>query len=571
MSMRSTLTRFSRAAALVGTLLPCAAVHTAPLPEVVDRVIDAHPDIRSAQALLNAADALVGQARSAYYPTLGLNWNAADSRDEQLGAPLDRTIRRSEAVLSWNLFRGAADVQRNRSARYERAAASADLAWTREQVALEVAERYTEVLRLRRVLAHSAGLMDDYRQLYDKVRTRAEAGRLSSADVEQIRVDLIQVESRHADLQSQLDAAEYRFARITGQPPEALSAPGFAPAEWSRDTLLAAAEQFSPRLKAARERVKARQADVGVARGRLMPSVDLELRKRLSARIEPAQVSDTVDATQLSVALEIPLGGGDFSRIREALERRDAALASADAARLAIDTELAPLVREREQLLHIQPRLRERVDASRRLVDAYTLQFDAARRSLSDLASAHADRFSARTEVLDNSVRIFAIEARLLSLTGALRERLAHAYRPATLPQESSPVAAADHTPQATAAEQANENPAPGFDAAEQVGAWARDWSAGSYPDYRRHYSADFTTSDHPSTAAWERERRQRVSRTGIAVSIRALTTATLPDGRVMTRFVQHYRAPAYEDTVAKVLLWSRHDTGWQIVRETVE
>ena len=71
MSMRSTLTRFSRAAALVGTLLPCAAVHTAPLPEVVDRVIDAHPDIRSAQALLNAADALVGQARSATIRAVG--------------------------------------------------------------------------------------------------------------------------------------------------------------------------------------------------------------------------------------------------------------------------------------------------------------------------------------------------------------------------------------------------------------------------------------------------------------------------------------------------------------------
>ena len=62
---------------------------------------------------------------------------------------------------------------------------------------------------------------------------------------------------------------------------------------------------------------------------------------------------------------------------------------------------------ELEQLRKIRGQLIERIKASHRLVDAYALQFDAGRRSLSDLANAHTDRFNAQSELLDNSVRQF--------------------------------------------------------------------------------------------------------------------------------------------------------------------
>ena len=118
----------------------------APLPEVVQQVLDAHPDVRSAQSC-SRPDEVARQARSAFYPTFGLDWRAADSRDEQLGNSLDRSIRRSEAVLSWNLFRGAADLHRSRSASEDREAAQADLDSAREQVALRITEVYLDVLR----------------------------------------------------------------------------------------------------------------------------------------------------------------------------------------------------------------------------------------------------------------------------------------------------------------------------------------------------------------------------------------------------------------------------------------
>lgn len=558
----------------------------APLPEVVRQVLDAHPDVRSARSLLMAADEVASQARSAFYPTLGVDWRAADSRDEQLGNSLDRSVRRSEAVLSWNLFRGAADLHRSRSASADRSAAQADLDSTREQVALRIAEVYLDVLRQQQLMIHSNKLLEDYRQLRDQIELRAEAGRISQADVEQIRVNLISVEARHTRIAADLASAEYRFTRITGLPAEDLSLPGFMAREWDQESLLDIAREHNPRLQAALRRVKARTEDIGVARGSLMPSIDVELRKRLSARIDPAQLSDTVDSTQLTVALQIPLGGANFSRISEAAERRDAALAAADSARLDIDTQLAPQLNDLEQLHKIRGRLIERIKASHRLVEAYALQFDAGRRSLSDLANAHSDRFAAQSELLDNSVQQFNIEAGVLSLVGELRSALAGNYQPAAFEVVANPVSVgiaadtsarpeampqgtgtADLPPpssQLTAAE-------PGFDAAKQVDSWAADWSVGDFERYRKHYADDFRPGTNASTRDWERERRKRLASPDIRVAVGALTVAALPDGRMLTSFVQDYSAKHYSDTVNKQLVWERQGDAWLIVRESAD
>lgn len=578
--------RCSRAIAfamLAGFAWPGVA---APLPEVVQQVLDAHPDVRSAQSLLKASDEVARQARSAFYPTFGLDWRAADSRDEQLGNSLDRSIRRSEAVLSWNLFRGAADLHRSRSASQDREAAQADLDSAREQVALRITEVYLDVLRQQQLLIHSSRLLEDYRQLRDQIEVRAAAGRISQADVEQIRVNLIEVEARHTRIQADLASAEYRFTRITRLPAENLSLPGFMAREWDQDSLLDLAREHNPRLQAALRRVKARSEDIGVARGSILPSIDLELRKRLSAKIDPAQLSDTVDSTQLTVALQIPLGGASFSRVSEAAERRDAAQAAADSARLDIDTQLAPQLNELEQLRKIRGQLIERIKASHRLVDAYALQFDAGRRSLSDLANAHTDRFNAQSELLDNSVRQFNLEAALLALTGELRIALAGNYVPAAFdvvrnPEAPDATRAKDDDTRATppAAENAPTHGMPaaemttalGFDAAALVTAWAADWSSGDYPRYRSHYVADFRSRAHATTREWERERRERLAKPGIHVDVREITVAALPDGRMLTSFIQNYAARGYSDTVSKQLLWEHGADTWRIVGESTD
>ena len=100
---------------LLSTFGTSAMADTETLPAVVERVLLQQPSVRSAQALLNAADSQVSQVRSDYLPTASLGYRSGKSRDETQGIPFDRTVRRSDASLCWNLFNGGTDFYRLRS------------------------------------------------------------------------------------------------------------------------------------------------------------------------------------------------------------------------------------------------------------------------------------------------------------------------------------------------------------------------------------------------------------------------------------------------------------------------
>lgn len=68
--------------------------------------------------------------------------------------------------------------------------------------------------------------------------------------------------------------------------------------------------------------------------------------------------------------------------------------------------------------------LAARVAASDKVVQAYDLQFSAARRSISDLISARGEAFRARYDLLDNRMQQLSSSAQILSLLGRLRKSM---------------------------------------------------------------------------------------------------------------------------------------------------
>ncbi|MDP2833729.1 MAG: TolC family protein [Pseudomonadota bacterium] len=210
---------------LLLALLTCAQALAAPLPAVVEQVLQRHPDIRSSQALLDATDAQIRQTRSDFFPTFGLNYRQSDARDSQSGVSIDRNTQRGNAVLRWNLFNGRADTHRLRSVGLNREAAVADLDDAHERIALEVTEAYAELVRLRQRLDLAEVLIKEYEALHVSVKKRVDAGRVSPADLDQIQSDLIRIRTQQSQLRGQLGGAEYRYRLLTGLPPANLSSP----------------------------------------------------------------------------------------------------------------------------------------------------------------------------------------------------------------------------------------------------------------------------------------------------------------------------------------------------------
>jgi len=420
-------------------LLTCAPALAAPLPAVVDQVLQRHPDIQSSQALLDATEAQIRQTRSDFYPTFGLNYRQSDARDSQSGVSIDRNTQRGNAVLRWNLFNGLADSNRLRTAGFNRDAAIADLDDAHERIALEVTEAYAELVRLRQRLELADVLIKEYEALRISVKKRVEAGRVSPADLDQIQSDLLRIRAQQSQLRGQMGGSEYRYRQLTGQPAANLSSPWLEAPENARDLaqLQDLLETESPRLRAGMQRTAARAAEVSVARGAYWPSLDLELNHRLYANITPAAVSDTERSSQISLNLEIPLGGKTFARVDETVERRKAAQAALDTLQLNLSGDLGALHQELAEARAIQPELVERVETTSRVYHAYRLQFDAGKRSLLDVATTQNERFAALGDVIDNRNLQLVDQARLLSLVGKLRQTLSSGYRdsPLTAPK----------------------------------------------------------------------------------------------------------------------------------------
>lgn len=407
------------------------SVQAAPLPVVVEQVLQRHPDLESARALIEAGEAQMRAVRSDFYPTLGLNHRRMNARDEDNGLSRDRDLDRGNATLRWNLFNGRIDTHRLRGAGHNRDAAVADLDEAHERIALEVAEAHGEIARLRQRVQLAARLIREYEALRDAVKQRVEAGRVSPADLDQAQSDLIRIRAQMSQLRGQLAGVEHRYRQLTGQEPVNLGLPWLEAPEQARDRagLLQLLETGNPQLRAVQRRADARAAEMEVARGAYWPSLDLELSRRLHADITPAAVSDTRRSDQISLNLEIPLGGRNVARVEESAQRLRAARAAVDSLRLSLAQDLGMLHEELTEAAAIEPDLLERVATTQRIHQAYRLQFDAGKRSLLDVAQAMSERFTALADVIDNRNLRFLDQARLLKSVGLLRQTLAGGYR----------------------------------------------------------------------------------------------------------------------------------------------
>jgi TolC family type I secretion outer membrane protein len=406
--------------------LQSSQVMGAPLADVVRHVLDTHPDVVSARALLDAANERIRQSRSEYLPTAGLSYENSGTTEEISGASIDRDTSRLDATLRWNLFRGFADRGAISSATARKAASASELEDVREALALKVLEVYLDVQRNRALVEVSAAQIESLEALAQRVGKRAELGRISRVTVHQANTRLVQARNRHIQLRAALSGSELRFREITGMTPDDLVLPVLDEqiADVSIDVLYQRAIDGNPRIQAARETARSRAADIDVARGGLMPTVDLELRKRLFADVEPDSSIDLDTSVRLVVNYDFPLGGASLSRKSEAVSLKSAAEQRVASLEREVRADVAAVSRQLVEDRNIAANLEANVAAAEAVVKAYHLQFDAGKRTLLDLLTAYADLYQAEAAVLDNRFRQLASTARIYYQLGLLQTQL---------------------------------------------------------------------------------------------------------------------------------------------------
>lgn len=299
------------------------------LAELVDDALQSSPDMRLAQARLREARARRTVARSGLYPEVGASATASRSKSsEEIGSGDTRNAFSAGFDASWEIdvFGG---VRRGiEAAQADLESSEADLHNTQVSLAAEVALNYVELRAFQNRLAIARDNLAAQAETLQLTDWRAQAGLVSSQDVEQARTNYEQTRAQIPSLETSLAEAEHRLAILLGRQPGSLNerlaagaelpmAPASIAVGIPADTL-----RQRPDVRAAERRLAAETARVGVAEAARYPGFNLSGSIGLDALTFSALGNGSAGAYSLLAGITAPIFNA--GRLRAQVEIQNA-------------------------------------------------------------------------------------------------------------------------------------------------------------------------------------------------------------------------------------------------------
>ena len=280
---------------LLSSFLGLVALPAAPW--TIDRALEAalkdNPDARLAQQRAEAAEAMVGQARAAWYPQVSLQGRYTQTNSPMMAfgsilnqrafnfgldfnhpGPIDNL--NATASVAYNLYSGGRPTAGLAAAHSGVRAAAEDVRAAHNQLGAAVVKAYLDIRKAREAVGALAAGTDAYAAAIDVARARYEAGQMLKADLLNLEVQLASTREQLASARHGAALAERAFNFVLGAENPAV------PVELAEvDPALAglavpATADFSarPELIGLRARVDAAESMRRAARGGRQPSVN---------------------------------------------------------------------------------------------------------------------------------------------------------------------------------------------------------------------------------------------------------------------------------------------------------
>lgn len=375
------------------------------LSELVDSALQASPDLRSAKARLREARARRAVARAGLFPEVTASGNASRSHSsEETGSGDTRKLYTAGFDASWelDLFGG---IRRGiEAAGADLEASVASLHDAQVSLAAEVAQNYVDIrtLQLRRGIARDN--LASQSETLQLTQWRAQAGLVSSQDVEQARSSREQTRAQIPSLETSLAEAEHRLDILLGNAPgtlhERLAVPCALPEVPDQIAVGIPADALRqrPDVRAAERTLAAETARVGVAQAERYPSFTLSGSLGLEALTLGALGNGGAATSSLLGGITAPIFNA--GRLRSQVEIQDAVR---EQAQVAYEQAVLTALQEVESALVSLARTRERAES---LASA-----DDAARNAAELAQ---QRYSAGLidfqSVLDTQRNVLSVE-----------------------------------------------------------------------------------------------------------------------------------------------------------------
>jgi outer membrane protein len=300
-----------------------------------------NPSLNAQRAALRAIDENVPQALSGYRPKLSITANGGDNytsvESHTYGANGTSTAGQVSTVTGVNtpyvsrgvaatatqtLYNGLQTANRVRQAESQVMGARETLRVTEQQVLLDAATAYMNLLRDEAILELNRRNVEVLTEQLKQTRDRLSVGEVTRTDVAQSESRLAAGRSSLLGAQSNYVTSTANYQRVIGVPPGKLK-PGtpvdhFAPAKLN--AAISQGQQQSPSVLAAIYGVDIAELAVKINEGSLYPN--LALTATASQNYYPVYSTNRQFIGTIGGVLTIPIyqGGGEYAAIRQAKE-----------------------------------------------------------------------------------------------------------------------------------------------------------------------------------------------------------------------------------------------------------
>lgn len=383
------------------------------LSRLVNEALLANPELRGAQARLREARARRGVAASERFPEVAASGSGSRSRSsEETGSGATNELFRVGFDASWELDLFGSIRRNIEAAEADFEASLASLQDTRVSLAAEVALNYIEVRTLQIRLGIARDNLASQTETLQLTDWRAQAGLVSSQDVEQARTSREQTRAQIPSLETSLAEAEHRLDILLGKPPGMLhnrlaasrnlpEIPEQLAVGIPADTL-----RQRPDVRAAERTLAAQTALVGVAEAARYPAFNLSGSIGLEALTLGALGNSGSSASSLLTGITAPIFNA--GRLRSQVDIQDAVREQAE---VAYEQTVLNALQDVEDALVALARNGERLEA-----------LSIAAESANNAAQLARQRYSAGLidfqPVLDTQRSVLSVEDSLASARG---------------------------------------------------------------------------------------------------------------------------------------------------------
>jgi NodT family efflux transporter outer membrane factor (OMF) lipoprotein len=285
----------------------------AELEQLMAEALAANHDLAAAVTRIEQAKATARMASSRLLPYASMS--VAGSRQREIGG--DRNLASSDdsqLSVSYELDLWGANRANVQAAAARVAARKYDMESTRLVLQADVASYYFQTLALKDRLAIAQKNLEAAHSLMSLIEVRYSSGAASGLDVAQQRTALLNIEAEVPELQQSLTETQSALALLLGRVPQAFDVRTQSLADVIPPAIAAGQPgnllQRRPDVRAAEADLLAANADIGVARAALYPSMELSATGLVTNWLTGG--SSTVAALTTSLA-QVLFDGGERS------------------------------------------------------------------------------------------------------------------------------------------------------------------------------------------------------------------------------------------------------------------